>query len=202
MKRFLLFILLCIAGSPSLQAADFLKYFTFSEKGVLNLWKEKLHKGRVKYTVMQGDVGDHIKATSVKAASGIYYEIQYDPSLLPYLSWKWKVDRFPNKKKDQTADDFAARVYVIFPANVFIFSRCIEYIWDDTLEEGSITKSPLSGRIKLFALRKGKKEGWIHEERNVFQDYLEAYGEDPEDFEDKMGAIAFMADTDDTNSQA
>src|SRR3989344_7500045 len=156
MKRFLLFILLCIAGSPSLQAADFLKNFTFSEKGVLNLWKETLHKGRVKYAVMPGEVGDHVNATSVNAASGIYYEIQYDPQKLPYMSWKWKVDKFPKKnpqEKEIITDDFAARVYVIFPANVFIFSRCLEYVWDNVLSEGTITKSPLSNRIKLFVIR-------------------------------------------------
>ena len=205
MKRSFLVVALLISCLPTLQAADFLKNFTFSEKGVLNLWKEKLHKGRVKYAVMPGEVGDHVKATSVNAASGIYYEIQYDPQKLPYMSWKWKVDKFPKKnpqEKEIITDDFAARVYVIFPANVFIFSRCLEYVWDNALEEGTITKSPLSGRIKVFVLRKGKKKGWIHEERNVFKDYLEAYGEDPEDFEDKVGAIAFMVDTDDTNSQA
>src|SRR3989338_8523963 len=98
---------------------DFLKYFTFSEKGVLNLWKEKLHTGRVEYKIHTLASEAFVRARALKAASGLYYEIKYDPRKRPYLSWKWKVDQFPNKDpkfKEGLRDDFAARIYVIFPA--------------------------------------------------------------------------------------
>jgi len=111
-----------------------------------------------------------------------------------------KIDRFP--KKTGTEDDYAARIYVIFPANVFIMSRCIEYVWDDQLSEGTVTKSPLTSRIKIIVIRSGKKEGWVQEERNVFHDYLQVFNEEPEDFDDEIGAIAFMTDTDDTKSRS
>lgn len=186
-------------------AIDFLKYFTFSEKGVLKLWKEKLHKGKVDYRILKDQSENYIRAIAKQAASGMYYEIKYDPSKKPYLSWKWRVDKFPKKDSEnrgQFIDDFAARIYVIFPANVFIFSRCLEYVWDDILPQGTRTKSPLSNRIKLFVIRNGKKKGWVQEERNIYKDYLEAYGEDPQDFDDRVGAIAFMTDTDDSESSA
>ena len=199
------FILLIMLHSSPTQALDFLKYFTFSEKGVLNIWEEKLHKGKVKYTVIRDPAGDYIKADSKDSASGLYYEIKYDPRKKPYVSWKWKAEQFPKKDPSdmkKAKDDFVARVYVIFPAKVFIFSRCLEYVWDDVLDEGTITASPLSGRIKLFVLRKGKKEGWIQEERNIYEDYLNAYGEEPADFDDEVGAIAYMTDADDGHSRA
>jgi len=187
-------------------AINFIKYFTFSEKGVLNIWKEKIHAGRVNYRIMQDKNKKFVRADSNGTASGIYYEPKkYNPEFRPYISWKWKVDQFPKKdpeQKETLKDDFAARVYVIFPANIFILSRAIEYIWDDVLEEGTITRSPLSGRIKLFVIRNGKKPDWVTEERNVYQDYLEAFGEEPEDFDDKVGAVAFMTDTDDSQSKA
>lgn len=198
-------IFLTTTLASSLEAIDFLKYFTFSEKGVLNIWKEKLYKGKVNYTVVRNPAGDFIKADANQAASGLYYEIKYDPRKKPYMSWKWKVDSFPAKDPhdlSKAKDDFAARVYVIFPASIFIMSRCLEYAWDNVLEEGSITPSPLSGRIKMFTIRKGKKEGWIQEERNIFEDYLKAYGEEPEDFDDEVGAIAFMTDSDDSKSRS
>lgn len=183
--------------------ADFLKYFTFSEAGVLNLWKEKLHKGKVEYKLLTEGSERYIAAHSKNAASGIYYEFSdndhYNPTQRPYISWKWKVTKFPKKNKDAPEDDYAARVYVIFPAKVFIFSKCIEYIWDDTLPTGTVTKSPLSSRIKLFVLKNGVSQQWALEERNVFKDYMEAFGE--EEVDDKIGAVAFMTDTDDTQSE-
>lgn len=200
--RWTLWLLLSFFASPTqATAADWLKYFTFSEQGVLRIWKEKLHKGKVDYKVI-GDLGtgDYVRAIANVAASGIYYEIKYNPKERPYISWKWKIDQFP--KKSGGEDDFAARVYVIFPANLFILSRCIEYVWDTQLSEGTVTKSPLSSRIKVMVLRSGKKSGWIQEERNVFQDYLQVFNEEPEDFDDNIGALAFMTDTDDTKSRS
>lgn len=199
-------LLLCITlflPSP-LQAASFLKYFTFSEKGVLKLWKEKIHKGKVEYKIIRKTEEAYVHAHSKQAASGIYYEFadneRYNPTQRPYISWKWKVNKFPKKNPTEPQDDYAARVYVIFPANIFIFSRCIEYVWDDTLPEGTIMKSPLTPRIKIFVLQKGEKSNWIQEERNIFEDYMKAFETDEVD--DEIGAIAFMSDTDDTESEA
>ncbi|HBQ22085.1 MAG: hypothetical protein A2Z91_03625 [Deltaproteobacteria bacterium GWA2_38_16] len=184
------------------QAADFLKYFTFSEANVLKIWKEKLYKGKVDYKIIKGPGQDFIQATAKNAASGIYYEFPdkefYNPTSKPFISWKWKVNRFP-KKEDEKVEDFAARIYVIFPAKVFIFSKCIEYVWDDKLAQGTRTKSSLSSRIQIFVLQNGKKEGWIQEERNVVEDYKQAFGEDEVD--DKIGAIAFMSDSDDSETE-
>jgi len=186
-------------------AANFMKYFTFSEKGVLKLWKEKISVGRVNYKILNDKKGKFVRADSNKSASGLYYEIKYNPKNRPYISWKWRVDKFPTKDPDDmdsVKEDFAARVYVIFPAKIFIFSRCLEYVWDDVLKKGTVTSSPLSNRIRLFVLQSGKRKGWVQEERNIYKDYLEAFGEEPEDFDDEVGAIAFMSDTDDTQSSA
>ncbi len=199
--RLALMLIISFFSPAEAAAPEWLKYFTFSEKGVLRIWKEKLLKTKVDYKVInEPETGDYVRAIANVAASGIYYEIKYNPKERPYLSWKWKVDQFP--KKSANEDDFAARIYVIFPANIFIMSRCIEYVWDSKLPEGTVTKSPLSGRIKVIVLRSGKKEGWVQEERNVFQDYLKVYNEEPEDFDDKVGAVAFMTDTDDTKSRS
>lgn len=192
------------SSSIGFSAPNFLKYFTFSEEGVMKIWKDKLHKGKVDYKLVTESGDTFVQAHSKKAASGIYYEfpekLRFNPTSKPFISWKWKVDKFPTKDPSDPKDDYAARVYVIFPASVIIFSNCIEYIWDDTLPEGTIKKSPLSSRIQLFVLRKGKKDGWQHEERNIAEDYMKAFGESEVD--DEIGAIAFMSDTDDTQSEA
>lgn len=201
---FLLGFLVILLAPTHLQAENFLKYFTFSEKGVLKLWKEKIHTGKVEYKIISQHGDSFVHAHSKQAASGIYYEFsdkeRYNPTQKPYISWKWKVNKFPKKNPTEPQDDYAARVYVIFPASIFIFSRCIEYVWDDTLPEGTIMKSPLTAKIKIFVLRKGKKANWIQEERNIFEDYMKAF--DEEEVDDQIGAVAFMSDTDDTQSEA
>jgi len=197
--------LLCSLPAETEAIRKYLKYFSFSEKGVLKLWQEKILEGKVDYRILRDKKGKFLRADSNQSASGLYYEIKYNPKDRPYISWKWKVDTFPKKDpedKERVKDDFAARVYVIFPANLFIFSRAIEYVWDDVLEEGTVTRSPMSGRIRLFVIRSGKKKGWIREERNVYLDYLEAFAEEPEDFDDEVGAIAMMTDSDDSQSHA
>lgn len=204
MRKIIILFFILLLSSPT-QAADFLKYFTFSKRSVLKLWKEKLLSGRVEYKIIKIGEEGFLRAKSENTASGIYYEIDYDPKVHPYMSWKWRVDKFPVKDpedKEGVMDDFAARIYVIFPAKIFIFSRCLEYVWDDVLPKGTITRSPLSGRIKIFVLRNGKANGWQFEERNIFEDYLLAFGKEPEDFDDRIGAIAFMTDTDDSESSA
>lgn len=193
-----LFPLFGFSAPPS-----FLKYFTFSEEGVLKLWKEKLYKGKVEYKLVTEGTETFIQAHGKKAASGIYYEFpeksRYNPTKKPYISWKWKVARFPKKDPEDPKEDYGARVYVIFPANVFIFSNCIAYVWDDTLPEGTIKKSPLSSRIQMIFLRKGKKDGWMQEERNIAEDYMKVFGETEVD--DEIGALAFMSDSEDTESE-
>jgi len=88
--RRLLFVVVFILAFPyDASAIEWLKYFTFSEKGVLRIWKEKLHQGKVDYKVIHEPItGDHIRGVANAAASGLYYEIKNNPKEMPYLSWK------------------------------------------------------------------------------------------------------------------
>ena len=181
-------------------ATESVKWFRFGKQATLKDWKEKIFKGKVKYEIVdQGELGS-VRATSSKAASGLYYELEYAPEEYPWLSWKWKVDKFPNKKgkPEDEKDDFAARIYVVFPAFFFAFSTCLEYVWDDELKEGTILDSPWSSNIKVMVLKKGKKGEWLSEERNLLEDYRKAFDDDPDD----VGAVAFMTDTENTQSDA
>ena len=51
----------------------------------------------------------------------------------------------------------------------------------------------------MIFLRKGKKEGWMQEERNIAEDYMKVFGETEVD--DEIGALAFMSDSEDTESE-
>ena len=123
------------------------------------------------------------------------------------ISWKWKVVRFPDKRtRDEQEngwvekDDYAARVYVIFPSWIFTNIKCIEYIWAENLPVGKIITSPYLKNIKLIVVESGRKNlgQWVFEERNIYEDYKRAFGRRP----GAVGAIALMTDTDNTLSTA
>src|SRR3989338_10976705 len=120
-----------------------IKWFPFSEENSLKEWEEKIFKGKVVYKVEKERVVSYVRATSSQAASALYYKIKMDARRKhPVVSWKWNVQKFPTKKLPESLgtkdeDDFAARVYVIFPAIFFTNSKVLEYVWAEVIPEGT-----------------------------------------------------------------
>jgi len=188
-------------------AKDLPKDFPFKEKNSLKEWEEKIFRGRVLYSVKENKGGGYLTAYSKQAASGIFYQIKFDPKKEPMIRWKWKVLRFP--KKGTVApdgggwieqDDYAARFYVIFPKLAFNLTKALEYVWDRDLPVGTINSSPYSKNIKIMVIESGRRnlKRWVEEERNVYEDFKKAFGQEP----GIVGAIAIMTDTDNTRSTA
>jgi hypothetical protein len=204
---FLTYNLLFKRAPKALQKAEIVKSFPFSEENALKEWEEKIFKGRVVYRIEKGQTLSYVRATSDKTASALYYKIKLDAKKnYPVISWKWNVDKFPQKKaaeslETENEDDFAARVYVIFPAMFFTNSRVLEYIWSQTLPEGIIGTSPYSKNIKLMVVRSGpnKDKKWFQEDRDIAADYMKAFGRAPEY---DIGAVAFMTNTEHTGTSA
>jgi hypothetical protein len=185
---------------------ELVKWFDFSDPGSLQDWEEKVFKGRVGYTIEKENGISYVKAESQGAASSLYYKIDLDRGRDPVISWRWRVDKFPAKTAPDNIDtqdehDFAARVYVIFPAVFILNSKVLEYIWAKDLPVGTAGTSPYSQNIKLMVLEKGEPaEGeWRFEERDIAADYEKAFGRRPEK---DAGAIAFMTNSEHTGSVA
>ena len=72
-----------------------------------------------------------IRAESRGAASGLVKEIRLDPRSAPILRWSWKIERtLPSgDERTKAGDDYAARVYVVFPNSLFWRTRAVNYIW-------------------------------------------------------------------------
>lgn len=189
------------------QKAEIVKSFPFSADDALKEWEEKIFRGKVVYRVEKGQSLSYVRATSNKTASALYYKIKLDAkNKNPVISWKWNVDKFPGKKSKESIeteneDDFAARVYVIFPALFFTNSKVLEYIWAETLPEGLIGTSPYSKNIKLIVVRSGPNpdKKWFQEDRDITADYIKAFGARPEY---DIGAVAFMTNTEHTGTSA
>lgn len=188
-------------------ARELPKWFSFNRKDALEEWKEKIFKNRVIYTVEPVREGGYLSAKSEQGCSGLLYRITFSPKKRPMISWYWKVTKFPDKTADTDEggwiekDDYAARVYVIFPHLSFTKIQSIEYIWDENLAEGTIMTSPYFENIKLIVAESGRENmnKWVFEERNIYEDYEKAFGKPPKR---KVGAISLMTDTDNTLSTA
>ncbi len=209
-KWFNLLVLITLvfaAGNPSALAAQSPKKFPFKEKDALDEWQEKVFRGRVLYSVKTQEDDSYLVAYSDNTASGIFYQIRFDPKKLPMISWKWKVLEFPKKGKIGGGnggwieqDDYAARLYVIFPKLSFNLTKSLEYVWDKSLPVGTIKESPYSKNIKIIVIESGSGNinKWVQEKRNIYEDYIKAFNRKP----GKVGAIAIMTDTDNTSSTA
>ena len=96
----------------------------------------------------------------------------------------------------KSGDDYAARVYLVFPSPLFWRTRALNYVWAAKLPRDSAVRSPYTGNAVILAVESGnvKAGAWQTEERNIVEDYRRAFGEEPP----RIGAVAVMTDTDDT----
>lgn len=186
---------------------EIVRLFPFSEKNSLKEWEEKIFKGKVVYRVEQEKDLSYVRATSTASASALYYKIKLDAkNKKPVVAWKWRAEKFPEKRSTETLttqdeDDFAARVYVIFPALFFTNSKVLEYVWAQSLPVGMTGASPYSKNIKLIVLETGADKGkeWVSEERDIAEDYKKVFGRTPEY---DIGAVAFMTNAEHTGTSA
>ena len=170
--------------------------------GLSPKWKEKKFKGKTVYEVVKEDGRLCVEARSRSTASGLFFEVAYDPKKYPILAWSWKIDRVlvHGDASKKAGDDFAARVYVIFPSWTFWKTKAICYMWANKLPQGKSVPNPYNNNTVMIAVQSGEKQArrWFHEKRNVFEDYQRCFGTEPP----VARAVAIMTDTDNTGETA
>ena len=202
MRRALVLALFCcLAVATGAAAGEVLRIDDF-EQGLSPRWEQKSFSGETSYQVVTEGTGKVLRAQSQGAASGLYFTKEYRLQDYPLLSWRWKVKGIirGGDETRKSTDDYAARVYVIFPHWFFPKTRTISYIWGNKLAQGASLPSPYTGNAQMVAVESGtEKVGeWIRERRNVLEDYRRLFREEPP----KVGAIAIMTDTDNTGASA
>lgn len=165
-------------------------------------WSKKSFTGETKYSVVQDEGQPYLHATSNGTASALYYKIEYDPREYPYIAWKWEVDNIIEKgdATKKSGDDYAARLFVVFPSSFFVSTETLNYVWANKLPKDSGVSCPYMDNTVMVSVQSGpaKTGKWFAESRNVYEDYKKYFGRQPE----KVGAIAIMTDTDDTQEKA
>lgn len=188
--------LLVLLSWPGSTPAMDIPVARFSQEG-LSAWSDKKFKGKTDYTLAEGALVAH----SASGASAKIKKISIDTQKYPRLSWSWRIEH-TLKREDiarKNGDDFAARVYVIFPRTFFWRMRAINYVWSNKMPKGSHAPSPYTKNSVAVAVESGdsKAGSWVLEERNIYEDYKRIFGEDPP----LAGGIAVMTDTDDTQDE-
>ena len=172
------------------------------ESGLGPAWQEKIFKGRTDYRIIADGSGHALQADSRGTASGLVKKLDLDPRDYPVLAWRWKVSGTIAQGDERTraGDDYAARVYVIFPHWFFPKTRTLNYIWANHLPRGGFLPNAYTGNAVMIAIESGPEQAgqWLTERRNIIADYRKAFGEEPP----KIGAVAVMTDTDDTGGAA
>ena len=163
-----------------------------------------------------------VKAASQASSSGLTKEILIDPKEYPIIQWQWKVSNVLKggdvAKKE--GDDYPARIYVTFQYDsqkVGLFGKAkyeaakliygqypplgaINYIWESRAPVGTAVPNPYTDQVQMIVVDSGstKLNTWITEERNVYEDYKRAFGQDPP----MISGVAIMTDTDNTGESA
>lgn len=201
MRHGLIILLLLLPVFATTADTDILRIGSFAGSGLAG-WSEKSFKGNTEYRIVADDGENVLQATSHGAASGLVFETAYDPRDYPVLSWRWKVSNTIGKGDSRTraGDDYAARVYVIFPHWFFLKTRTLNYIWANRLPKEAVQANVFTGNAMMIAVESGDEHvgEWRDVSRDIVADYRRAFGEDPP----SVGAIAIMTDTDNTGETA
>lgn len=162
-----------------------------------------------------------VKATSEASASGLTKEVSINPKDYPMVRWRWKVENLLQRsdvsRKD--GDDYPARLYITFaydPEHVSFGRKlkynagraifgdipiaALNYIWETKTPVGTIIENAYTDFAQMIVVESGPaKVGiWVEEERNIYEDYKKAFGEEPP----LINGVAIMSDTDNTSDRA
>ena len=194
------FFLLTLVATVSV-AAGAIQIGDFAKAGLTG-WSEKSFKGETEYRIVEDAGKKVLQAKSQNSASGLVFDTDYDPNQYPVLSWSWKIGNTIAKGDSRTraGDDYAARIYVVFPHWFFPKTKTLNYIWANQLPKDSFQFSTFTSNDMMIAVESGSAKAgqWITVQRNIVEDFRRAFGEDPPE----IGAIAIMTDTDNTGESA
>ncbi len=161
----------------------------------------------------------HIRSQA--SASSWVAPLDVDAALLPLLQWRWKVSRAlaVSDLRRREADDYAARLYVLFAlpasrlsladrvriqtarllAGVDVPAAALCYVWGRAQPAGSSGWNPYTDRVRMVVVDSGDAQAgqWRGHRRDLRSDWAEAFG----GAMPRISGLALSADTDNAGEQ-
>lgn len=215
----------CVARAENVAVIEVGKFSSEQPgPGLPNGWKPLIFKKVPKqtdYELVKDRDQVVVKATSNASASGLTREVAINPKEYPLVRWRWKVDNLLQRSdvSRKEGDDYPARIYITFAydpdkvsfgrklkykAGRVIFGEipigALNYIWETKTPIGTIVENAYTDFAQMIVVETGShKVGmWVDEERNIYEDYKQAFGEEPP----MINGVAIMSDTDNTKERA
>jgi hypothetical protein len=175
-----------------------------------------------RYTPVEDGNNVYIMAESEGSAGPIYKIAKFSPKDYPYISWRWKADNIIEKGNAHTKEgnDFSVSLGIIFDYDpqrasfvksikysliklfygVYPPDYVLFYVWGNGVheKEGEIITNPYADNVRMYVLENGSKnlQKWTREERNILEDFKDAFGEYPKQ---NVGGIGIHTDSDNTS---
>ncbi len=170
----------------------------------------------------QTDKECYVKAVSSNSASGMVWQGEFDVYEYPMIRWRWKVSNvyIHGNALEKTGDDYPMRLYVMFkydPKDPHVKRKfkygmakllhgeyppyaSLNYIWANREHQQRFIPNPFAKEVMMIPLQSGSERvgQWLEEERNILEDYREAFGVDPP----AKAGLAFMNDSDNTGESS
>lgn len=173
------------------------------------------------YEVVKDGATSVVKAVSNASASGLTKAVTINPREYPIVRWRWKIENLLERSdvSRKSGDDYPARLYITFayePDRVSMGKKlmykagqalfgdipiaALNYIWDGKSPAGTLVDNAYTSFAKMVVVQSGSRHvgSWVDEERNVYEDYKLAFGEEPP----SINGVAIMTDTDNTRDHA
>ncbi|MCW8328404.1 DUF3047 domain-containing protein [Photobacterium sp. SDRW27] len=179
----------------------------------LSRWQAKSFIGMTQYDIVDFQDRRVLRAHSLGTASGLVKTFRVDLKKTPYLNWSWRVENtLPHlNEKTKNGDDYVARIYIVKSGGWQRWkTKALNYVWSSNQAIYSRWNNAFAGsNAKMLAVR-GKKDlpkQWQQEKRNVYQDFINAFGDKGSRSANEaayryIDAVAIMTDTDNSQLEA
>jgi hypothetical protein len=173
-------------------------------------------KKRTEYGLVEDQNDIVLRSYAVNSSSGLMQYVDIDPTLRPWIQWRWKIGNLSDavSKAEDLMEDAPARIILGFDGDKGVLPfvdqisfetakvftgydfpyATLMYVWDSKAPIGTVRKSKRSGRIRTLVVERGTADvgKWQNFTRNIVEDFEKAYGEKP----GRLIGIGVLTDTD------
>jgi Protein of unknown function (DUF3047) len=150
--------------------------------GSASVWRLQVRSGNADIKLLSENGEEILKLACRNSSYALERKVSVDISEYPYITWRWKMLKTP-QRGDVRKKEFNDQALQILAA--FENRKIISYVWDSNAPEGTISDEsigwPVNLSIKVIVVKSGISDEakWIMFTRNIYQDYITLFHEEP-----------------------